>query len=100
MNVQVRNKDFTKKCQHVDKQVRKRVQELEQTDNLKQYAKNFPGADCHEYKGQQKGIFTVKLTGNWRLQFRPLDPVPYKDDGGIDTERVTAIVLLKVDDPH
>lgn len=29
-----------------------------------------PGFDFHELKGDRKGTFAVKVTGNWRVTFR------------------------------
>lgn len=31
---------------------------------------NLPGYDFHELKGQRKGTFAVKVSGNWRLTYR------------------------------
>lgn len=31
---------------------------------------NIPGWDLHELKGQRKGAWSVKVTGNYRLTFR------------------------------
>ena len=45
--------------------------------------------------------FAVDLVHPYRLVFEPNHkPVPRKEDGGIDTERVTAITILDVVDYH
>jgi toxin HigB-1 len=31
---------------------------------------NLPGLNLHELKGSRKGIWAVKVSGNWRLTFR------------------------------
>ena len=31
---------------------------------------NFPGSGLHNLKGKLKGIWSVKVSGNWRLTFR------------------------------
>jgi proteic killer suppression protein len=31
---------------------------------------NTPGNDFHELKGDRKGTYAVKVTGNWRVTFR------------------------------
>ena len=55
----------------------------------------------HELKGKRKGAFAVDLVHPYRLVFKPAhDPVPTKDDGGIDLKSVTAITILEVEDYH
>ncbi len=31
---------------------------------------NFPGAYLHELKGNRKGFWSVRVSGNWRITFR------------------------------
>lgn len=31
---------------------------------------NFPGSDLHRLKGKLKDIWSVKVSGNWRITFR------------------------------
>ena len=31
---------------------------------------NFPGSGLHQLKGESKGIWSLKVSGNWRLTFR------------------------------
>lgn len=31
---------------------------------------NLPGWDFHELKGDRKGVYAVKVSGNWRITFR------------------------------
>jgi proteic killer suppression protein len=31
---------------------------------------NFPGSDLHQLKGKLKGLWAVKVSGNWRVIFR------------------------------
>lgn len=60
-----------------------------------------PPVRCHELKMNLAGRFAVVLKDNWRLIFRPNhQPVPTREDGGIDSSRVTAIVIEGVDDYH
>lgn len=43
----------------------------------------------------------MDLDGPYRLIFEPADdPVPTKDDGGLDWSRVTTIRALGVEDTH
>lgn len=30
---------------------------------------NFPGSNLHQLKGKMKGLWAVKITGNWRIIF-------------------------------
>ena len=55
----------------------------------------------HPLKGQRKGQYAVDLVHPKRLVFEPAhDPVPLTEDGGIDTDEVTAIVVIEVVDYH
>jgi toxin HigB-1 len=44
---------------------------------------NLPGLDLHPLKGDQKGRWAVKVSGNWRLTFRfvgkDVEKVDYED---------------------
>lgn len=60
-----------------------------------------PPERCHLLSGRLAGHFAVVLKDNWRLIFRPNhDPVPIKADDGIDLEKVTAIIIDRVEDYH
>jgi proteic killer suppression protein len=41
---------------------------------------NMPGLDFHELKGDRKGTFAVKVTGNWRVTFKWDDAGPFAVD--------------------
>lgn len=34
---------------------------------------NYPGFDLHELKGDRKGTWAVKVSGNWRITFKFID---------------------------
>jgi plasmid maintenance system killer protein len=54
-----------------------------------------------QLKGDRDEQFSVVLTRNWRLIFEiDHDPIPRREDGGIDLENVTAIRLVEVVDYH
>jgi len=56
---------------------------------------------CHPLLGDKKGQYAVDLIHPFRLVFRPNhQPVPLKDDGGININEVTAIEILEVTDYH
>lgn len=60
-----------------------------------------PGARCHPLLGDRAGEFAVDLVHPHRLIFRPShDPLPRKDDGGLDAEKVTDVVVVEVGDYH
>ena len=55
----------------------------------------------HQLVGDRDEQFAVDLVHPHRLVFEANhEPVPRKDDGGIDTEQVTAITILDVVDYH
>lgn len=56
---------------------------------------------CHQLKGKRAERFAVYLVHPHRLVFQPNhNPMPRKEDGGIDTNRVTAITIIEVVDYH
>lgn len=60
-----------------------------------------PPVRCHLLTGDLAGHFAIVLKENWRLIFRPdHDPVPTKEDQGIDLKKITAIVIEGVEDYH
>ena len=62
--------------------------------------RHLPGY-CHELKGDRAGQFSLKLDGPYRLVFVPNhDPIPRKEDGGLDWTAVTAVCIIAVEDYH
>ncbi len=60
-----------------------------------------PPFRCHLLRDDLRGCFAVDVEHPFRLIFRPAhNPVPKKDDGGIDLAAVTAIEILDVRDYH
>lgn len=60
-----------------------------------------PPTRRHQLSGNWAGHYAVDVTANNRLIFRPAnEPVPRKEDGGIDLTRVTAIEFAAVEDYH
>jgi len=56
---------------------------------------------CHQLSEDRDEDFAVDLVHPHRLVFTPNhDPIPRKEDGGIDKERVTAITIQEVVDYH
>ena len=82
------------------KKVNQRMEELKSSDNLSILG-CLPAANCHELTGNRKGQLAVSISGNYRLIFEPdHDPVPQKNDGGLDWESVTDIIIIEVEDYH
>lgn len=57
----------------------------------------------HELQGSKKGQFAVDTTktSGVRVVFKPNhDPVPVKEDGGVDLSKVTNIVIWDIGDYH
>ena len=60
-----------------------------------------PPERLHLLTGNRSGQYTVDLVHPYRLIFKPNhDPVPLKEDGGIDKDGVTKITILEVVDYH
>lgn len=56
---------------------------------------------CEALTGDMAGEWSVRLTANWRLVFELADePLPRKEDGGIEITQVEAVRLLRVEDYH
>ena len=80
--------------------IKQRLQEIEATENLAQLMK-LPGPRCHPLKGNRKGQYAVDALNPYRITFEVADdPIPRKEDGGVDLERVSAIRILRVEDYH
>ncbi len=86
-----------------DKNSRKllqRMMELKAADTLDDIS-NFPPARCHELSGNRKRQFSVDINRNYRLLFISAnDPVPEKDDGGLDKNRITEVEIIEIEDTH
>ena len=82
------------------KKIKLRMAVLRAADCLEQVPVKPPDRR-HELSGKLKGEFAVDLRHPYRLIFKPQhNPVPLKDDGGIDLTKVTAITILRVEDYH
>ncbi len=82
------------------KRIRMRLELLHHVDCLADVPVE-PPPRRHMLTGALAGCFAVDLSGNWRLVFRPdHDPLPLKEDGGVDLSKVTAIQIVDVIDYH
>ncbi len=111
MNITFRSKKLQKCCstekqalkEFGQKRARKlmqRLMELNAADNLSQIPPT-PPPRCHELTGNLKGILSVDLDHPWRLLFVPAhNPIPKKEDGGLDWAQVTDIEIVAIEDTH
>ena len=82
------------------KKVKQRLEELESAPTLKEF-KNIPAAYCHELKQNRKGQLAVAISGNHRIIFEPdHNPLPLKEDGGLDWTGITAIRILEISEDY
>ena len=82
------------------RKVRQRMAELSAADTLAVVVK-LPAARLHALKGGRKGQYAVDAKHPFRLIFEPAhDPIPKRDDGGVDLEKITRIRVLAVEDYH
>jgi plasmid maintenance system killer protein len=81
------------------KLIRRRLDDLRAAACL-EVMRRLPGR-CHELKGDRAGELSLDLDGPYRLIVRPANnPVPRKEDGGLDWKRVTTVILVGVVDTH
>jgi len=85
------------------KKIRIRMKEFRAASTLMDFwpPKSSPGR-CHELtQGRRAGQLSVDLDHPYRLIFVPdHNPVPLRDDGGLDWSKVTAIMILGIEDTH
>ncbi|MBI4193571.1 MAG: type II toxin-antitoxin system RelE/ParE family toxin [Betaproteobacteria bacterium] len=79
--------------------IRRRVDDLRAVPSLEN-ARGLPG-HLEELRGKRKGEFSMRLTGGHRLIFKPSgNPLPIKQDGGIDWAQIRAITILSAENYH
>lgn len=79
--------------------IRRRLDDLQAAGTLEDM-RSLPGR-CHELTGDRSGQLALDLDHPYRLIFISAhDPLPIKDDGGLDWASVTAVVILGVEDYH
>ncbi|WP_419620698.1 type II toxin-antitoxin system RelE/ParE family toxin [Thiolapillus sp.] len=60
-----------------------------------------PPHRCHELTGNRKGKLSLDLDGPYRLLLSPAhNPLPERQEGGLDWRQVTAIKIHGVEDTH
>ncbi len=82
------------------RKLQQRLAELKAADTLSDIS-HLPPPRCHALTGNRTGQFSVDLDHPYRLLFIPADdPIPYKEDGGIDLALVTEIEIIEIEDTH
>lgn len=80
--------------------IEQRLNELRAAEALEDL-RNLPGPHCHELRQNFKGQLAVHLDGPYRLIFEPAhEPIPKKEDGGLDWRKVTCIRIVEVVNYH
>ena len=93
-------KELSKTYGVMAKKVNQRMKELQAAKSLL-IIRTIPAANCHELKGDRVGQLAVDISGNWRMIFEAdHNPIPVKDDGGLNWEAVSNIRILEVEDYH
>lgn len=109
MRIFYRNRKLQELCENSRKAVQKlgpdsakqlqvRLSDIEAAANVAELPST--GAP-HPLVGGRRGQFAMRLAGGKRLVFEPgQDPVPKKEDGGIDWARVATITIVEIGDYH
>lgn len=82
------------------KKVQNRLDDIIAAPNLKVLIQ-IPAANCHSLAGNKRGEWALDISSNHRMIFEiNHDPVPKKDNGEIETIRVTDIRIIETTDYH
>ena len=86
------------------KTIRRRLDDLDAASTLgtlKKLPQYQSRKACHELTAEYKGCIALALSGLDRLIIQPAnDPVPLKQDGGLDWDNVTRIRIIEVTNYH
>lgn len=94
------DKEIAKSYGELAKKIKQRIIALEEAEDLSTIEK-IPAMRLHPYKGDRAGEWSIDIFKNWRICFEiNHDPIPEKEDGGVNLVEVTAIKILSVEDPH
>lgn len=93
-------KELQKKFGELARKIKQRLQELSAAENLA-VMRTIPAARCHELKGSREGELAVDVSVNYRIIFQPnQEPIPLKEDGGLDWEAVIKVQINEITDYH
>ena len=83
----------------VGRRVMQRLTELDAAETL-QMVSHLPPPRCHELTVPGEHVFSVDVSGNMRLLFRPHGEFAEKEDGGIELASVKSVCVIEVKDTH
>ncbi|EIM73189.1 killer suppression protein HigA [Nitritalea halalkaliphila LW7] len=84
----------------VGSQSKSKAQGLNRCRQFSDY-ENHSSSKMPRTDSDRKGELAVDVSGNYRMIFEPLhDPIPKKDDGGLNWEEVTKIQINEIEDYH
>jgi toxin HigB-1 len=79
--------------------LKRRIRTLESADTLADVRGQ--AGKFHALSADLAGEWAANLTPNWRVVFEPADePLPTLVDGGLDTAKVTAVRIRRIEDYH
>lgn len=82
------------------RKLQQRLMELKAASCLADISK-VPPPRCHQLSGDRGVQLSVDLEHPYRLLFIPAnDPIPVKQDGGLDWAKVTEIEIVEIVDTH
>jgi proteic killer suppression protein len=94
------DKNIIKSYGTLSKKIKQRIEQLKAANDLSIIAK-ISVLRLHPYIGDRLGEWSIDIQENWRICFEiDLDPIPTLNDGGVDLNKVNAIKILSVEDPH
>jgi proteic killer suppression protein len=80
--------------------IRRRLDELHAANTLADIS-HLPPSRMHQLKGERQGQISLDLDYPYRLLIAVANnPVPKKSNGSINLSKVTAVVVLSVEDTH
>ena len=80
--------------------IRRRLDELRAATVLAEIS-YLPPPRMHPLKGERQGQISLDLDHPYRLLIKVAnDPIPQKDNGSINLSKVTAVMVLGVEDTH
>jgi len=111
MVIYFKTKRLQKICSNINESIKKlgskmarklqqRLMELKAASCLADISK-VPPPRCHQLSSDRSGQLSVDLEHPYRLLFIPAnDPIPVKQDGGLDWAKVTEIEIVEIVDTH
>ena len=80
------------------RKIRTRLSQLEAADSLADL-RSLPGR-WHELTGDRPGHLAADVHQPYRMILRPAEPVPRTEDGSLDWDRVTTVIITEIAGYH